>query len=197
MKKDKVIAIVVVLICIGIPIFCYLSNKTNKTNINKNTNIDTINNNSNDWYGAGLYEYEKEMYEYAQLKFEKVKETDSNYTKAQEMIKKCEEKRKEKILIDEQKRKEKEKENLKKEKIKIDLEKKYKRVFGGSGWIHEKQEKLLRNDFKQYKSGFESCPDGSNQLAMYYKKYEYGFYIHLMLQYSYSLSSHYCRIWVE
>lgn len=144
-------------------------------------------------YQKGIESFKDKAYSRAINYFEKVEENDSNYADAQEYITLCNDKLDEM----EQKRKNDEKKTKDEEKKKFALEKKYKRIYDTNGWLHEKQEKLLRQGFVQYKNGYESSPDGSQQIATYYKKYEDGFYVHVFLQYSYSLSNHYVRVWVE
>ena len=55
---------------------------------------------------------------------------------------------------------------------KFAMKRKYNKIFGGDGWLHEKQSKLADYGFIQYKSGIQRAPDGSDQVAMYYKKQE-------------------------
>ncbi len=83
------------------------------------------------------------------------------------------------------------------EKKRTALERKYKKMFEGNGWISDKQTKLLREGFKEYDSRNEPAPDGSIQPSMYYRKNVDGFIVNVMLQYSYSTENHYARVWVE
>lgn len=88
------------------------------------------------------------------------------------------------------------KENANNEKIKDNLRKKYERIFCKSGWIFEKEEKLASLNFIKYKSGFEDCPSGGREIAMYYKKIESGYTVQVRLQYSYG-NRHYAEVWIE
>lgn len=124
----------------------------------------------------------------------------NKYSKVSYMIELVNEKIKEnerKEQYDKVRDKEREKERIAKQKNSTALEKKYKKMFEGNGWLHEKQSKLARMGFDEYKSGYEKAPDGSNQIKTYYKKYENSCYIHVALQYSYSIEHHYSWVWVE
>ena len=195
-KKDRNLVIFLALMIFLIFVTIYAVNVTNESNKDKKLNsavnqdipVTVISE-----YQKGIESFKDKSYSRAIDYFEKVEENDSNYTDAQEYISLCNNKLDEM----EQKRKNDEKKSKEEEKKKSSLEKKYKRIYDTSGWLHEKQEKLLRQGFVQYKNGYESAPDGSQQIATYYKKYEDGFYVHIFLQYSYSLSNHYVRVWVE
>ena len=195
-KKNKrnltILGIVVFLVFAVIFIMSLSNNMTfeNQSKDSKNTNNVNIERTE---YEKGEDNYKEKKYVSAINNFEKVAENDSNYASAQEYITKCNDR------LDEQEeaRKEQERKNKDNEKKRVELEKKYNKMFGGNGWLHEKQAKLLRTGFQEYKTGYESAPDGSQQIATYYKKYEYGFYTHVRLQYSYSLENHYVKVWVE
>jgi hypothetical protein len=134
-------------------------------------------------YEKGLRYLAEGKYIFAKNRFSEVPKTDSNYADAQEKIKICDE-----YL----------KEGNKKFVQKDQIEKKYTNMFEKTGQaIHEKQSKLIRNGFKEYNSGYEEAPDGSQQIAMYYSKNEDGYTIHVRLQYSYAIDSHYAKVWIE
>lgn len=130
-------------------------------------------------FEKGLNYYNSEQYLDARNEFGNITPDDSNYSVVLEYIKICD----------------KGSDNELKERNR--LEQKYNKIIGGNGWLHEKQSKLLNLDFKQYKSEYEDAPDGSKQIATYYKKSESGFVVNVMLQYSYSLEHHYVKIWIE
>lgn len=152
----------------------------------------------------GQHDFEKGMeyfndgkYDIAKDRFLRVDSADPNFNIAQQKIKRCDEllegeldNIREETSIRQKQQKE---EDLKKQKY----YKKYDRMFGGDGWLHEKQSKLLSQGFTQYESGYESAPDGSDQIAFYYSKEEDGYTIHVRLQYSYSMDHHYARVWVK
>ncbi len=134
-------------------------------------------------YEKGMDLFEADSYRNALSKFEEVEKSDSNYADAQEKIKIC----KQELAAIDEKNKERDK-----------IENKYKRMFEKTGqYLHEKQNKLLRNGFREYQSGYEEAPDGSDQIAMYYSKEEDGYTVHVRLQYSYAMDSHYARVWIE
>lgn len=130
-------------------------------------------------FEKGLNYYNTKQYLDARNEFGNITPDDSNYSVVQEYIKICD-----KGSDDELKERNR-------------LEQKYNKIIGGNGWLHEKQSKLLSLDFKQYKSEYEDAPDGSKQIATYYKKSESGFVVNVMLQPSYSLEHHYTKIWIE
>ncbi len=95
MKKDKIILVIVLLIVIGLPLSCSIpNNKEQKHFSNNNSNSNTTSN-QQDWYKAGLSQYDVGNYEQAKVHFRNVKETDSNYISAQNYIEQCDEKIKE------------------------------------------------------------------------------------------------------
>ncbi|MEI7484587.1 MAG: hypothetical protein WCK13_07725, partial [Ignavibacteriota bacterium] len=195
-KKDQKLIIFLGIVVFLVFVTIYAVIVTNDSN--KEKKLNTLSNQDKpvtviSEYQKGIESFKDKSYSRAIDYFEKVEENDSNYTDAQEYITLCNNKLDEM----EQKKKNDEKRAREDEKKKTTLEKKYKRIYDTSGWLHEKQEKLLRQGFVQYKNGYESSPDGSQQIATYYKKYEDGFYVHVFLQYSYSLSNHYVRVWVE
>lgn len=134
---------------------------------------------NNSHYEKGLKHFNNNRYLAARNEFGNITPEDSNYSAVQDYIKICDERG------DVQ---------LKKQK---QLQQKYDRIFGGSGWLHEKQSKLMDLGFRQDNSGYEEAPDGSKQLAMYYKKDEDEYTINVRLQYSYSMDYHYAKVWVE
>ncbi len=195
-KKDKRVVIILGLLIFSVFLIIYIKvllNNNNSNNNVKNKNESEKVNAIVTEYQKGIDSYNDKMFTRAIGYFEKVEENDSNYSSAQNYIIKCSDK------LDEQEevRKKEERKSKEEEKKKTEIEKKYKRIFDRNGWLHEKQNKLSNMGFEQYKTGYEKASDGSQQLAMYYKKYENGFYVHIFLQYSYSLENHYVRVWVE
>lgn len=187
-SKGKKVAIGIIIFSVFLLGTCsligYLSKK-NKNDKNTKTKIEQKIENKTD-FEKGLDNYNNSEYFTAKNYFSSVDKNDSNYTEAKKYIDLCD-----KEIKDQEK-----KEQLKK-RNKENLEKKYNKIFDTSGWLHEKQNKLLKLKFTQYKSGYEDAPDGSKQIAMYFKKYEDGFYVHVMLQYAYALDYHYVKVWVE
>ena len=158
-------------------------------------------------FELGKKYFEDGKIEDAKMYFCKVDKDDANFDSARIYIKKCEgaaaekfaqenkiKEEKEKIKKEQRVAKQKEADDI--EKKKAVLEKKYKRIFEGSGYISQKKAKLMQYDFAQTKSGYEKAPDGSQQVAMYYSKKEDGFKINVRLQYSYSLEYHYSKVGV-
>ena len=91
-----------------------------------------------------------------------------------------------------------EKENAEIVKKKSILKEKYEQMIEYTGtYLYEKEERLLQDGFKQFKSGLEDAPDGSTQVKQYYYKYEDGFKVCISLQSSYSISSYYVVVWIE
>lgn len=64
-------------------------------------------------------------------------------------------------------------------------------------YIYQIEQKLHDANFRQVDSGFDECPDGSNQPWFLYKKYERGFIVKVRTQYSYALGRPYLSVNVE
>ena len=193
--KAIIIITVIVIVFLIIVVMKIVNQKDNSSTVTKQ-DVEKITPTSK--FDIGKSSFDKEQYYSAKDYFLQVSKNDSNYSEAQRLYKKCNEL----IAVKEKEEKQKEaklEKQRKEEKSKRErIEKKYERMFMKTGqWFHEKQDKLARLNFKQYKSGYEDCPDGSSQIATYYKKYEDGYYVHVMLQYSYSMEHHYVRVWVE
>jgi hypothetical protein len=117
-----------------------------------------------------------------------IQRSDTEYSKAQELIKKV------KPLAEIEKREDKkfEKESYdKNEKPKKMLREKYLKLIKGSGYMYIAKEKLHAKDFKEVSSGYEIAPDGSKQIKFLYRKIENNFTVDVTLQYSYSSSYYY------
>ncbi len=183
-----IVVLIVVLIILLLGFIFYL--KTNQTEI---SNVETTIEKTD--FETAIIEFETGRFERAKTFFEKVNANDSNYKKAQEYLVKCDEKIEQKQKDAERQEKIDKLRDAEKKK----LDKKYNQIFGGRGWLHEKQSKLASLGFREYKTGIEKAHDGSQQIKTYYKKWEkeYDIYVHVALQYSYSLEHHYVNVWVE
>jgi hypothetical protein len=165
---------------------------------NKNSDVEK-NFNSKSNYELGLDEFNKGYYYAADLYFREVLPTDSNYEDAQEKlkitaltVKKWNDAAEIRVKAKEDEYK-KISEDYKKREV---VKKKYEKIIGGRGWLHEKKSKLADMGFIQYNSGYENTPGGSKELAYYYKKRDGDYIVHVKLQYHYSIDRHYVDVWV-
>jgi len=90
-KTGFVLAIAIIIIFI-IGLFPIMVREFVPSTHQETSKTDSIKINQADWYNAGMFKYDKGIYETAKENFNKVLQSDSNYAQAQEMIKKCDSK---------------------------------------------------------------------------------------------------------
>jgi uncharacterized C2H2 Zn-finger protein len=173
MNKYKIIIIISVLIFTLLS--CNKKNKTDEVIILKDR--DTLTH-----FQRAMKFYDNQDYRKSKEFFRLIKDNDSNYAEAQKYIKKIA-----KIQNDLDNKSDNEISRLKK---------KYDKLVSND-YVFNIENKLYKNGFKQIKTEIKKAPDGSEQPAMYYEKYEDSFTISIVIQYGYGTNHYFSKVEVN